>query len=548
MEQTQQNGQISDKSLTDDEHEPLTKVFFIGVDAGDPDLIKQWAQEGQLPTFKKLFQTSHWGSTQNALGIFPGSIWASFFTSLPPEVHGRYWFEQIVPGTYNKQRFHPTDIQGIPFWKTLSEAGKKVAILDVPKTEPIHGLNGVQMTDWTMHDPAFPECRSWPPSLAAEVVEKYGRDPVGKCDAYRQKHNAKELQSLLDRLLKRVDMKFNLTKSLLQQGQWDLFLTVFTETHCVGHQCWHLHDPMHPRHEKEMAQEVGDPILDVYKAIDKNIGALLELVDENTLVFILNTHGMGPHYHGSFLLDEILYRLDKSTQSSKDYLQLETGRKTFGLWKKLNPYVNSILRRMPSSLQTRLQPRWDSQRQKLNNAFFTFYQKDRRWFQVPNNRLYGGIRFNLVGREPNGQIRPGEELNRYRDLLTKDLLELVNPETGKPLVKCVLNTTEHYKRSEGDALPDLLVEWNRETPFSHVSSPKFESFHTPDPEHRTGDHKPDGLFFAQGVGIGSGHRVDPVSIMDFAPTISSFLGVSLDNYVGRSLETILGMQSFKQNV
>ena len=45
-------------------------------------------------------------------------------------------------------------------------------------------------------------------------------------------------------------------------------------------------------------------------------------------------------------------------------------------------------------------------------------------FDIPNGEVYGGIRVNLVGREPQGKIKPGVEYDAFCDALTRDLCAL----------------------------------------------------------------------------------------------------------------------------
>ena len=130
-----------------------TKTLFIGVDAGDRNLITQWAKEGVLPTFQSLFEKGAWGTTINPPGVFVGAIWPSFQTSLSPTRHGRYCFKQLKVGTYQFEQIYPRDTKGTPFWARLSEQGRKVAAIDIPKSSLTPNLNGIHIVDWTTHDP-----------------------------------------------------------------------------------------------------------------------------------------------------------------------------------------------------------------------------------------------------------------------------------------------------------------------------------------------------------------------------------------------------------
>jgi hypothetical protein len=101
--------------------------------------------------------------------------------------------------------------------------------------------------------------------------------------------------TLLNGLLHGVKAKRKLNADLLADGDWDLFLTVFGESHAVGHQQWHLHDPAHPRFHPDSVRMVGgDPIVQIYSALDAALGETLSLVSRDATVLVLLSHGMGP--------------------------------------------------------------------------------------------------------------------------------------------------------------------------------------------------------------------------------------------------------------
>jgi len=64
----------------------------------------------------------------------------------------------------------------------LSEQGRRVAIIDVPKTSPASRLNGIQLVDWGTHDPELGFV-TLPLSLATDLESRFGPHPVPTCDA-----------------------------------------------------------------------------------------------------------------------------------------------------------------------------------------------------------------------------------------------------------------------------------------------------------------------------------------------------------------------------
>lgn len=500
---------------------PLTRVLFIGVDAWDKDLVLQWAQAGLLPTVRRFLERGAWGLTANPEGFYVGSVWPSFWTGLSPGRHGRYCYAQIRTGTYQHRRVTPLDTAGRPFWEALSQAGRRVAIIDVPKTAPSQQINGLQVVDWGTHDPEIGFCAS-PPSLAGEIESRFGPHPVGPCDAPAR--GPAELASLRDALLRGVKTKSELTGHFLSQGGWDLFLTVFAESHCVGHQFWHVHDPSHPRHDPALANALGDPMKDVYVAIDAEIGRLLARVGDDTAVFVLASHGMGPHYDGTFLLREILDRLQRAEVARPARV---TARALEWAWSGVPGPVRRLLRPLRARAKAN-----------LGHASSLPNLAGHRYFQTPNNDVYGGIRINLEGREPHGRVRPGPEYDRICRDLARDLLALVNSGTGRPVVRRVLRTADLYRGERVRDLPDLVVEWDRETPISTIHSPKTGTIHGAYQGTRTGDHKLHGLLLAAGPAIVPGRLSEPVSVMQLAATVASRLGVQLADLDGAPVEEL----------
>lgn len=480
------------------EHRP--RVLFLALDAMDRDLILHWAGSGVLPTFRSLLERATCGPTRNPAGLFVGAVWPSFFTGASPARHGRYCYQQIVSGTYDIRRFYSSDLKRRPFWTHLSEAGRRVAIVDVPKSPLSANLDGIQLLNWGTHDPDLGATfETWPPPLAAEIEARFGSDPIGDCNLIDR--TATGMAAFCRGLKARIQAKTAICRDLLQREDWDLFLAVFSESHCVGHQCWELHDETHRSYDRALAQAVGDPIKDVYVALDRAVGELLRQAGTDTTAFVLTSHGMGPHYDGTFMLDEILQRLDPVSNAWMH-----------GIAAQVRRIGRRVLARIPL---IHFEPR-----QSLLVAH-------RRFFAVPNNDVHGGIRVNLIGREPRGRVHPGAEYDALFAQLRRQLLDLNNVDTGARVVREVFRVDEAYGGTHLEDLPDFYVEWNREAPITSVSSPSLGTIHKTAHTVRSGDHKPEGFFWAMGPAIPSHRRIAPVSVTDFAATIAALLGVPL---------------------
>jgi len=491
-----------------------TKVLFIGIDSADKDLISQWANAGLLPTFQSLFQKAAWGVTTNPVGFYVGALWPSFATGVSAARHGRYCYEQTKTGSYQQHRFNNFDLKEEMFWDVLSRAGRRVAIIDVPLTPPSENINGIQITDWGVHKANKRDVfYTWPPSLASEIEGEFGRNPIPVCNEIQRTTNG--FKDFRDKMLERANKKAELSNKLLAQGEWDLFLTVFTEPHCIGHQCWHIHDSSHPKYDPSLGNALGDPVLDLFKGLDAAIGRVLTNVGPETTVFVYSSHGMGPHYEPLAYLYGILRRLNEAENSNQNLLNRSTKflyRLLRFLLRKVNVPIPEILTAPETA--------------------------DCKCFVVSNNNSSGAIRINLVGREPKGKVHPGPEYEHFCQKLTEDLKAIVNDDTGELLVREVLRTSDYYQGEYIKDFPDLIVEWNRNHPISSVSSPKIGTIRHNFSHIRTGDHKSDGFFFVTGPGIKPGQIEQPTSVLDFAPTLAHLLNVPLPNVDGKVIAAV----------
>ena len=497
---------------------PPPRTLFLGIDAGEPSLIQRWGDEGVMPVLAALRARALWGTTVNAPGIYTGSVWPSFHTGLEPGRHGRYFYRQLVPGTYRTARHPPSKLTAPVFWSRIGAAGRRVGVFDLPKAPLSRRLTGLQVADWGLHDPDGPP-RSAPPALAREIVARFGKEPVGHCDLVAA--GADAARQLRDRLVERVERKTEIIRHLLAREPWDLFAAAFGDCHCAGHHLWRLHDASHPRHDALQARALGDPLRDVYAAVDRAIGRVLEAVGPETTVLVLASHGMGPHYGATFLLDDILRRLEGLPVAASSGL-----RQLRSLWHRTPAVVRAPLTRAADSFYHAAEARG---------------RAARRCFLVPTNDNCAGIRINVTGREPRGVVRRGAEYDGFCAKLEADLKGIVNVETGAPLVREVVRSKEAFPGSHCAELPDLLVRWNREAPIRIVRSPTIGTIEREYGGIRNGDHRNPGMFFAHGPGIAAGRREQPVSITDFAPTLAALAGVELDDVDGAPIPELCGV-------
>ena len=518
-----------------------TRLLVIGIDAASPDLLDGWMADGTLPALAELSKRGLAARTRGIEGFFVGSTWASLYTGTTPARHGLHYQMQLVPGSYRlEDRAAGAFVERDPFWRVLSRAGKRVAVLDVPLSRIEQEINGVQVVEWGGHD-AFFGFSTLPPELASHIEARFGGHPAGaSCDAVRS--HAHEYAHFVSSLEDGVRRKGAWSAALLARGEWDLFMQVFTESHCVGHQCWHLHDHAHPAHDAKVAATTGDPLRTVYRAIDREIGALVEAAgDAHVIVFA--AHGMASRYGAHFLLRDVLFALGVAAPPPQPFRARVRGV-VARAWKALPEWARGLVRPLRRGVTSR------SAGHPSPGAIGVDPERSL-CFPLANGLAVSGVRLNLKGREPRGTLAAGDEADRFVEQLEKDLLAIVDDASGAPLVKRVMRTRELYDGEHLDALPDLLVEWNETVANGSTAlaggagarviarSPRIGTIAGANDYARSGEHRAEGWLVAAGPGIEHGKLENAPSLLDLAPTITRILGVDLPGAEGAPISGIV---------
>jgi predicted AlkP superfamily phosphohydrolase/phosphomutase len=520
------------------------RVIVIGLDAADPDLIENWSREGLLPTMTALMTKGCWGRLASPAEISTGPVWPTFFAGTSPAKQGRFFYRQLKSGTYRIHKKYAVDIEATPFWVQISDAGQRVAVIDVPKTYPIHGINGIQIVGWGVHSPSW-ERASYPSELMDQVLSRFGKYPVPNCDEFHLE-TISHYKNFYEKLMSGAEKKGLMSEYFLTQENWDLFFTVFGEPHCAGHHLWHLIDTNDPGYDPEITRLLGNVILDIYSTIDLAISKLVNAAPDATFI-IISPHGMGPNYGGSHLLPEVLSRLGMAgtqTMTSDGLTSL-----TKDIFRRLAKARDKSVEMAPPGLlkmTKKMLPRkfWDSLTCYLLSA-----GNEWRWsraFCIPGD-FPGAIRINLKGREPNGLVEPGEEYESLCEQLINELQSLVNPDTGEKAVSEVVRVDKLYQGKLLWELPDLIVKWTGDAPVRALYSPIIGTVRGDNPDKRSGEDKPEGFITAYGKHVKSGNYIEGGDLMDLAPTILYLMGQPIpENMDGKLLLDIIE-EEFKVN-
>ena len=489
-----------------------TKQLLVGLDSVEWDLVVRWSGEGKLPTFRRLMQQGTRAELLTTADRLPDTAWACLCTGVNPAKLERFFYVQYDPRTMGLRYLHDDVITRPRFWDYISQAGMQVGVVDVPEVHLSRSLNGFQLANWGAHAARTPTA-STPPSLADEVNLQIGRHPVSNCDAVDAKPHA--LTELAHDIIEGVRRHGELFRWLMHSRPWDVFFAVFSAAHCAGHHLWYGADRPPPKDTG-----LGDTIEKVYRAIDRELDKMISMAGPETRVMVTAAHGMGPMYHASWNLPEILELLGYSSKPARA-ADAQTRAARINPWRILKMTV-------PGSWQYRIKAMlpWAMQ----GHLVFLWYAGRRNWagsraFAIPNNEMVGTIRVAVKGRDRYGVVEPGQEYHRICQDIGQAMSELTDPESNRPVVKSVSFLHEVFEGPFLDQLPDITVLWDNSFPWSSIHSPRFGTLRLRRQDARTGGHSTHGFVIATGPGIPAGIELFGHSIYDIVPTVLDAAGV-----------------------
>lgn len=486
-------------------------LVILGIDAGDPEFIVRWAAEGHLPAIASVMSRGSWARTGGPELVSEHGAWVSIFSGISRAEHGYYYFRQLRPGSYDLETMTGLDIIAPRFWTHTPE--RTVALLDVPDTAPRVGLNGIQLAHWATHnnwDPDHFAPTSEPAELLSDIRRRFAPQLV---TVERHESSPAEDREIRRELLERVRTKGEMCRHVLANRRFDLIVTVFAETHIANHQFW-KYGPGVPEEDRVVNEGLEDAIREVYRAVDREVGALLEALSADANVVIVSSVGMRDHFPATGLIESFCRLLGYQAPSVRAGSGIPG---PVGLIRGVVPesWREAVGRRLLSR---------DRREALLARKFRVSSDWGRtRAFAIPS-AYTSFVRVNLRGREPFGFVEPGREYEALLDRVESDLKALVDPVTSDPAVHRVARTTALFGGPPPLSLPDLFVEWKAGRYRDRVLHPRGEIVQRRPDFFRRSDHSGAGFVVAAGPSVPQMGEREGMDVLDLTPTLLALLG------------------------
>ena len=409
------------------------KTLVIGLDGASPELL---LEDERLLNLRRLMEVGSYGRLESVIPPTSVPAWMCLATGQDPGSLGLYGCRNRSDRAGSgPMMVNSRPIAEVAIWDQVARGGGRSVLIGVPPVYPPPQSGNVHAIDL-------------PPRPCASDADR---------------------MSLRDEIVATTRKHFAEVRHLLQHEDWSYMQLVETGLDRMQRAFGTGHDPAHLLHEPESPDR--DVIREYYRLLDGELGSLLELLSEETMVLVVSTHG-DQKCNGGFCVNEWLVRQGLLT-----------------------------LHRYPSEITPfdRLAIDWG---------------RTRVWSEGGDCAF---LFFNVRGRQPEGIIEPSE-FESFRAEV-KARLEATTDLQGRLLLTRVFEPEQIY-RSVRNVAPDLIVQFGGMS-WRSIDSVGHPTLHLGSDEIEEGgcSPSPEGAFVLAVPGLPGMGVVEGASLLDIAPTL-----------------------------
>jgi predicted AlkP superfamily phosphohydrolase/phosphomutase len=483
LDLTKRSGKTGKKRIDDqtvgEVDRTKRKVIVMGLDCATPQLVFN-EFKSELPNISKLIDNGVYGPMRSTIPPITIPAWLCMTTGKSPGRLGLYGFKHRKHDNYDNMWIaNATAIKFDTVWKILDKNNKKSILVGIPPSFPPYKINGSMIGCFLTPD--INSNYTYPPELKDEIAEVVGEYIPDV------KFRTENKDELLEELNIMTEKRFKLIKHLIQNKPWDFFMFVEIGLDRIHHGFWKYFDQEHHLYEKGNPYE--DSIKNYYLLLDKKVGELLELLDDDTIVLVVSDHG-AKRMKGALCINE---------------------------WMMEEGYL--VTRDKPDKVM-----RYD----KLDID----WSRTKAWGW---GGYYSRVFLNVKGREPQGTIDP-KDYETERDTLIERLKAIPDID-GNKMATQVYKPEELYDELNGD-YPDLMVffddlHYRAAGTVGHGSKYLLENDTGPD----DAVHDWSGIFIGYDKSKTLGRRLEGLKIYDVAATILELFKIPLpDDIDGKPIK------------
>ncbi|MBA3915372.1 MAG: alkaline phosphatase family protein, partial [Acidobacteriales bacterium] len=453
------------------------KICVLGLDCAAPEIV---FGDERLVNLRRLMAAGIYGRLESVVPPITVPAWMCMCTSQDPGSLGVYGFRNRLDYSYDKLGFaNSASIKALAIWDQLAREGKKSIIVGVPPNYPPRRINGISIGCFLTPDPSQNEF-THPADIKTKIQELVGEYPV---DVKNFRTERKDW--LREQIFEMSRRQWEVVRWLMREQEWDYFHFVDIGLDRVHHGFWNFYDPAHVQFQPGNPYESTIP--DYYAWLDEQIGSVLELLDDNTLLLVVSDHGAqrldGGFAINQWLIEQGLLVLDETPAEITPFEKLKVNWARTKVWSE--------------------------------------------------GGYYARIFFNVEGREPQGVV-PAGEYDRFQEEMRARVEKLPDSQ-GQPLHSLVFKPKDLY-RSVRNVAPDLIVHFGG-LYWRSIGSVGHSALHVQ--ENDTGpdgcNHAQYGAFILAAPNCPLSGEYEGARLLDIAPTLLDLAGYDIpETFQGRS--------------
>jgi predicted AlkP superfamily phosphohydrolase/phosphomutase len=496
------------------------QLTVVGLDAATFDVIDPMIEAGQLPNLKRIFDEGSRGVLHSTVHPLTTQAWTTMVTGVNAGRHGMWDFCERDESGYRLKLVNGSYRRAPAIWELLTEADRRVGIVNVPFTWPAHRVNGFMLAGI---DAASREAgMTYPKELLRDLRRRFDitdlefdhafpLDAKGRCDVGLAR--------------RACEQRFQAVRWLVERYDPELLFVVFMSADHIHHLCW-------PEWE---TGGLESRVAEVYRILDEATGEICDLAGGND-VMVVSDHG------GGSLQRIVNLNGWLAEQGFLEYATGHRGMRPGELGRRALYWGLAQRRKLPPGVRNFFKQKFPRLRERAHEL------KEYTVIDWPRTQafaygIFGNVVLNVRGREAHGTVEPGDEYERVRDAIAARALEILDPDTGEPIVRAVHRREDLFHGAELGKIPDLLLEFRdyawlgKGNLVSRTPTiwDRIEAAPGSEEEYR-GSHRPEGILALAGPSAAHGIALD-ANIADVAPTVMYLLDEPIPNeFEGRVLE------------
>jgi predicted AlkP superfamily phosphohydrolase/phosphomutase len=485
-----------------------------------PYFVDGLVEQGRLPNWSRIAKA---GASGRIIGPFPISAgsWASLYTGLEPDQHGILDAYEV-----DARRFPPvwtskidsSGYQQETMFSLASNAGRRVAGINVPMTAPPWPVNGMLISAVPLDDESRPP--TFPPDLTRHVspvsprnVDDIPLSDIGACRNY------------LDRNLSRV---VQISGEMYASEPFDLFMTAIITPDYANH-LFHRNPAL--------GADWRGLIDEYFEKSDAALGEFEQMVGPDSTLIVVSEVGSGPmpplwFRANSWLESAGLLSRKRNVAANTSVMEALQTVYRFGLKTRVIQRVKPYL---PQQLVR-------SGRELADHWSFVDITRTR-VYAVNHHYPLAAFEVNLAGRQAYGIVNRDDYEAVRTELI--QALESVRLPDGRPLCRRIFRREDLFTGPKAELLADVIAELDPDVEANlGFAARLFEPNQGYPNRPYRGYHYSDSLMAIRGPGIPDHADLGDVPLRDVMPTIMRLLDLPVPpDRRGRPLAVVENMIS-----